>query len=94
MTNYELHNKLRKGMTVIDVIKKLKYLDQMYVIIKDVNDNEIDRYWYRPDCVHTERQSDNYKVLTVAIATEVSIIRFTQDPHVTLTVNNFKKEGK
>ena len=53
MTNYELHNKLRKGMTVIDVIKKLKYLDQMYVIIKDVNDNEIDRYWYRPDCVHT-----------------------------------------
>ena len=90
MTNYELHNKLRKGMNVIDVIKKLKYLDQMYVIIKDVNDNEIDRYWYRPDCVHTERKSDNYKVLTVSITTEVSIIRFTQDPHVTLTVNNLK----
>ena len=90
MTNYELHNKLRKGMTVIDVIKKLKYLDQMYVIIKDVNNNEIDRYWYRPDRVHTEKKSDNYKVLTVSITTEVSIIRFTQDPHVTLTVNNLK----
>ena len=90
MTNYELHNKLRKGMTAIEVIKKLKYLDQMYVIIKDVNDNEIDRYWYRADCLHLERQSDNYKVLTVSITTEVSIIRFTQDPHVTLTVNNLK----
>ena len=94
MTNNELHNKLRKGMTAIDVIKELKDFDQIYVIIKDVNDNEIDRYWYRHDCLHIERQSDNYKVLTVSIATEVSIIRFTQDPHVTLTVNNFKKEGK
>lgn len=90
MTNYELHNKLRKGVTAIDVIKELKGFDQMYVIIKDVNDNEIDSYWYRPDCVHTERKSDNYKVLTVSITTEVSIIRFTQDPHVTLTVNNLK----
>ena len=90
MTNYELHNKLRKGMTAIEVIKKLKYLDQTYVIIKDVNGNEIDKYWYRKDCPHEERQSDNYKVLTVSITTEVSIIRFTQDPHVTLTVNNLK----
>ena len=90
MTNYELHNKLRKGMTAIEVIKKLKYLDQTYVIIKDVNGNEIDKYWYRKDCHHEERASDNYKVLTVSIATEVSIIRFTQDPHVTLTVNNLK----
>ena len=90
MTNYELHNKLRKGVTAIDVIKELKDFDQIYVIIKDVNDNEIDSYWYRNDCLHTERQSDNYKVLTVSITTEVSIIKFTQDPHVTLTVNNLK----
>ena len=90
MTNYELKEKLRKGATSIEVIKELKGFDQIYVIIKDVNDNEIDRYWYRHDCLHIERQSDNYKVLTVSIATEVSIIKFTQDPHVTLTVNNLK----
>lgn len=91
MTNYELHNKLRKGVTVIELIKKLKYFDQTYVIIKDVNGNELDRYWYRRDCLHTERQSDNYKVLTVSITTEVSIIRFTQDPQIVLTVNNLNK---
>ena len=90
MTNYELRNKLRKGLTAIEVIKKLKFLDQTYVIIKDVNGNEIDRYWYRKDCPHAERQSDNYKVLTVSIETEMSIIRFTKDPQVTLTVNNLK----
>ena len=90
MTNYELHNKLRKGVTVIELIKKMKYFDQTYVIIKDVNGNKLDRYWYRRDCLHTERQSDNYKVLTVSITTEVSIIRFTQDPQVVLTVNNLE----
>lgn len=90
MSNYELHNKLRKGLTAIEVIKKLKFLDQTYVIIKDVNGNEIDRYWYRKDCPHSERQSDNYKVLTVSIETEVSIIRFTKDSQVVLTVNNLK----
>lgn len=90
MSNYELHNKLRKGLTAIEVIKKLKFLDQTYVIIKDVNGNEIDRYWYRKDCPHAERQSDNYKVLTVSIETEVSIIRFTKDSQVVLTVNNLK----
>ena len=91
MTNYELHNKLRKGVTVIELIKKMKYFDQTYVIIKDVNGNELDRYWYRRDCLHTERQSDNYKVLTVSITTEVSIIRFTQDPQIVMTVNNLNK---
>ena len=90
MTNYDLHNKLRKGLTVIELMKKLKYIDQTYVIIKDVNGNELDRYWYRKDGPHAERQSDNYKVLTVAITTEVSIIRFTKDPQVVLTVNNLK----
>lgn len=90
MSNYELHNKLRKGLTAIEVIKKLKFLDQTYVIIKDVNGNEIDRYWYRKDCPHAERQSDKYKVLTVSITTEVSIIKFTKDPQVVLTVNNLK----
>ena len=90
MKNHELINKLRKGLTVIELIKKLKDLDQTYVIIKDVNGNEIDRYWYRSYCPHEERKSDNYKVLTVAITTEVSIIRFTQDPQIVLTVNNLK----
>ena len=90
MTNYELHNKLRKGVTAIELIKKLKYFDQTYVIIKDVNGKELDRYWYRRYCHHEERQSDNYKVLTVSITTEVSIIRFTQDPQVVLTVNNLE----
>ena len=90
MKNYDLHNKLRKGLTVIELIKKLKDFEQMFVIIKDVNGNELDRYWYRKYCDHTERQSDNYKVLTVAITTEVSIIRFTQDPQIVLTVNNLK----
>lgn len=80
---------LRDGVTAIEVVKSLDF-KQAHIIIKDVNDNEIDSYWYRPDCLHIERKSDNYKVLTVSITTEVSIIRFTQDPHVTLTVNNLK----
>lgn len=90
MKNYDLTNKLRKGLTVIELIKKLKDFEQTYVIIKDVNGNELDRYWYRRYLPHEERQSDNYKVLTVSITTEVSIIRFTQDPQVILTVNNLK----
>lgn len=90
MKNNELIRKLRKGLTVIELIKKLKDLEQTYIIIKDVNGNEIDRYWYRSYCPHEERKSDNYKVLTVAITTEVSIIRFTQDPQVVLTVNNLE----
>ena len=90
MKNYDLHNKLRKGLTVIELIKKLKDFEQMFVIIKDVNGNELDKYWYRRYCDHAERQSDNYKVLTVSITTEVSIIRFTQDPQIVLTVNNLK----
>lgn len=90
MKNYDLNNKLRKGLTVIELIKKLKYFEQAFVIIKDVNGNELDNYWYRKYCNHTERKSDNYKVLTVSITTEVSIIRFTQDPQIVLTVNNLK----
>ena len=90
MTNYELHKKLRKGVTAIELIKKLKDFEQMYVIIKDVNGDNIDRYWYRSYCPHTARKSDDYKVLTVSITTEVSIIRFTQDPQIVLTVNNLK----
>ena len=90
MKNHELISKLRKGVTVIELIKKLKDFDQTYVIIKDVNGNEIDRYWYRNYCPHEERKSDNYKVLTVSITKEVSIIRFTQDPQIVLTVNNLK----
>ena len=90
MKNYDLQNKLRKGLTVIELIKKLKDFEQMYVIIKDVNNKEIDRYWYRRYLPHAERQSDNYKVLTVSITTEVSIIRFTQDPQIVLTVNNLE----
>ena len=90
MKNYDLQNKLRKGLTVSELIKKLKDFEQMYVIIKDVNNNEIDRYWYRKYLPHVERQSDKYKVLTVSITTEVSIIRFTQDPQIVLTVNNLE----
>ena len=86
-------NELRNGITAIEAVKSLGF-KQAYIIIKDVNDKEIDHYWYRKDCLHAERKSDNYKVLTASITTEISIIRFTQDPHVTLTVNNFKKEGK
>lgn len=80
-------NELRNGITAIEVVKSLDF-KQAYVIIKDINNNKIDSYWYRNDCVHTERISDDYKVLTVSIVTEVSIIRFTQDPQVVLTVNN------
>ena len=80
-------NELRNGITAIEVVKSLDF-KQAHVIIKDINNNDIDSYWYRNDCVHTERISDNYKVLTVSITTEVSIIKFTQDPHVVLTVNN------
>ena len=90
MKNHELISKLRKGLTVIELIKKLKDFEQTYVIIKDVNGNELDRYWYRRYCDHAERQSDNYEGLTVSIATEVSIMRFTQDPHIVLTVNDLK----
>ena len=78
---------LRDGITAIEVVKSLDF-KQAHIIIKDINNNEIDRYWYRNDCFHTERISDNYKVLTVSITTEVSIIRLTQDPQVVLTVNN------
>ena len=80
-------NELRNGITVIEVVKSL-YYKQAHVIIKDVNNNEIDSYWYNNDCVHIERISDNYKVLTVSITAEVSIIRLTKDPQVLLTVNN------
>ena len=78
---------LRNGITAIEVVKSLDF-KQAHITIKDINDNEIDRYWYRNDCFHAERSSDNYKVLTVSITTEVSIIRFTKDPQVILTVNN------
>ena len=80
-------NELRDGITAIEVVKSLDF-KQAHIIIKDINNNEIDRYWYRNDCFHTERISDNYKVLTVSITTEVSIIRLTRDPQVVLTVNN------
>ena len=78
---------LRDGITAIEVVKSLDF-KQAHIIIKDINNNEIDRYWYRNDCFHTERISDNYKVLTVSITTEVSIIRLTRDTQVVLTVNN------
>ena len=80
-------NELRNGITAIEVIKSLEF-KQAHVIIKDINNNEIDSYWYRNDCFHAERISDNYKVLTVSITKEVSIVRFTKDPQVILTVNN------
>ena len=78
---------LRNGITAIEVVKSLD-LKQAVIIIKDVHNNKIDSYWYRNDCFHNERISDNYKVLTVSITTEVSIIKFTRDPQVVLTVNN------
>ena len=84
-------NELRNGITAIEVIKSLDF-KQAHVIIKDINNNEIDRYWYRNDCFHAERISDNYKVLTVSITAEVSIIKLTKDPQVLLIVNN--KEAK
>ena len=80
-------NELRSGITAIEVVKSLDF-KQAHIIIKDINNNEIDSYWYRNDCFHTERISDNYKVLTVSITTEVSIIKLTRDPQVVLTVNN------
>ena len=82
-----IEKELRNGITAIEVVKSLDF-KQAHIIIKDINNNEIDRYWYRNDCFHTERISDNYKVLTVSITTEVSIIRLTKDPQVVLTVNN------
>ena len=78
-------NELRKGITAIEVVKSLDF-KQAYIIIKDINNNDIDRYWYRNDCYHVERKSDDRKVLTVSITIEVSIIRFTGDPQVVLTV--------
>ena len=80
-------NELRNGITAIEVVKSLDF-KQAYIIIKDINNNKIDSYWYRNDGFHAERISDNYRVLTVSITTEVSIIKFTQDPQVVLTVNN------
>ena len=84
-------NELRKGITAIEVVKSLDF-KQAHIIIKDVNHNEIDNYRYRSDCFHEERISDDCKVLAVSIVTEVSIISFTHDPQVVLTVNN--KEAK
>lgn len=84
-------NELRNGITAIEVVKSLDF-KQAHITIKDINNNEIDSYWYRNDCFHSERISDNYKVLTVSIASEISIIRLTRDPQVVLTVNNI--EGK
>ena len=80
-------NELRNGITVIEVVKSLDF-KQAHIIIKDINNNEIDSYWYRNDCIHAKRISDNYKVLTLSITAEVSIIRLTRDPQVVLTVNN------
>ena len=82
-------NELRNGITAIEVVKSLDF-KQAHVIIKDVNNKEIDSYWYRNDCFHAERISDNYKVLTVSITTEVSIIKFIRDNKIVLTVNNNK----
>ena len=79
-------NELRNGITAIEVVKSLD-LKQAHVIIKDINNKEIDSYWYRNDCFHSERISDNYKVLTVSITTEVSIIRLIRDNKIVLTVN-------
>ena len=84
-------NELRNGITAIEAVKSLEF-KQAHVTIKDINNNEIDSYWYRNDCIHAERISDNYKVLTVSITAELSIIRLTRDPQVLLTVNNM--EGK
>ena len=78
---------LRNGITAIEVVKSLDF-KQAHITIKDINNNEIDNYWYRNDCFHAERISDNYKVLTVSVASEISIIRLTRDPQVVLTVNN------
>ena len=86
-------NELRKGITAIEAVKSLDF-EQAHIVIKDVNNNEIDSYWYRNDCFHSERNSDDYKVLTVMITTEISIIRFTHDPLVVLTVNNNKENKK
>ena len=80
-------NELRNGITVIEVVKS-SYYKQAHIIIKDINNNEIDSYWYRNDCVHTERKSDNYKVLTISITIQISIISLTADPQIVLTVNN------
>ena len=80
-------NELRNGITAIEVVKSLD-LKQAHIIIKDINNNDIDSYWYRNDGFHAERISDNYKVLTVSITAELSIIRLTRDPQVLLTVNN------
>ena len=80
-------NELRNGITAIEAVKSLD-LKQAHIIIKDINNNKIDSYWYHNDCFHEERISDNYKVLTVSITAEVSIIRLTRDPQVILTVNN------
>ena len=80
-------NELRNGITVIEVVKSL-YYKQAHIIIKDVDNNEIDSYWYDNNCVHIERESDNYKVLAFSITIEISIIRFTRDPQIVLTVNN------
>ena len=80
-------NELRNGITAIEAVKSLDF-KQAHIIIKDTNNNEIDSYWYRNDCFHAERISDNYKVLTVSITAEVSIIKFTKDPQVVLTVDN------
>ena len=82
-------NELRNGITTIEVVKSLDF-KQARIIIKDVNNNEIDRYWYRNDGFHEKRLFDNYKVLTVSITAEVSIIRLTKDPQVVLTVNNIE----
>ena len=82
-------NELRNGMTAIEAVKSLDF-KQAHIIIKDVNNKEIDNYWYRNDCFHAERISDDYKVLTVSITAEVSIIRLTRDPQVVLTVNNIR----
>lgn len=84
---FTTENELRNGITVIEVVKSLD-LKQAHIIIKDAynNEKEIDSYWYRNDCFHAERISDNYKVLTVSIVMEVSIIEFAYDPQVVLTV--------
>ena len=80
-------NELRNGITAIEAVKSLD-LKQAHIIIKDINNNKIDSYWYHNDCFHEERISDNYKVLTVSITAEVSIIRLTRDPQVELTISN------
>lgn len=81
-------NTLRNGITTIEAVRALDF-DECYVIVKNEKDEEVDHYWYRKDCdslSRCKRYTDNLRVFHISIEQTISLIRFANDPRITIIV--------